>query len=77
MLQASTTLFSIQYATGSVVGIAATDTFVLGGITLPGQAFGAVQQAAPQLAQSSCDGIFVRNPCVVASLSCQMCSVAK
>ena len=75
LLQASTALFSIQYATGSVVGVSATDTFVLGGITLPAQAFGAVQQAAPQLAQSSCDGIFVRTPPAVASvLSKAQCS---
>ena len=59
ILQASSTQFSIQYATGAVYGNLAYDTVRLGGISIPNQALGVVRQAGKELLQSSCDGIIV------------------
>lgn len=60
LLQGTSTSFSIQYATGSVSGNVAYDTVNIGGINIPNQALGMVQQAGKELAWSSCDGIIVR-----------------
>ena len=61
IMQASSTQFSIQYATGAVYGNLAYDTVTLGGISIPNQALGVVRQAGKELLQSSCDGIIVRH----------------